>query len=351
MISVRLLAGSLRGAVAPRSANGSARRVFVFLGCFALLSGAVRASDYSITIPFPVRIADWEETEMLFSAPPQQSITPNGPGRTDFSLAPVASPATVFVTVIFKESLVTPVTLSWQSSVSSLRVPLSEDLSEGAAGWSQRTLRLPAGFSAQGGTFILGGDQRAIARVRFDWLKPMETFVAVDQPQPGLLLGGRLVENDMLSGNPELSPPDAWFGDILEASLQDAVESLDGGLLFEVPLDQTRGTVILKAKLQGVGLEDPVEIWVNESYAGALHPAVPPLTDPGYVRLPDGTVIYAGWRDAALFVPEGLLMDGENTIELRPFTPGCSVRDAALQILVPMDDVSADPIDLGWPEL
>lgn len=324
--------------------------MIIFLSCFAFLSGAVRASDYSVTIPFPVRIADWEETGILFSASPQQLITPDGPGRTDFFLAPVPSPATVFVTVIFKESLGTPVTLSWQSSVSSLRVPLSEDLSEGVAGWSQRTLRLPAGFSTQGGTLILGGDQRAIARVRFDWLKPMETFVAVDQPLPGLLLGGRLVENDVLSGIAELSPPDAWFGDILEAGLQDAVESLDGGVLFAVPLDQTRGTVVLKAKLQGVGLGDPVEIWVNESYAGALHPATPPLTDPGYVRLPDGRVIYAGWREAALFLPEGLLVDGENTIELRPLTPGCSVRDAALQILVPVDDLLADPIDLGWPE-
>ncbi len=309
----------------------------------------VCASDFSVTVPFPVRTADWEDTAGLFVAPPQQSMTPDGTGRTEFYLAPVQGTSQVFITSVFKSSEAAPVGLRWKSANTGLEIPLSEDLSDAVTGWSQRTMRLPASLAAQGGILIVSGDQRVIARIRIDWLEPTETFVAVDQAIPGLIVGGRMIEDAMLSGRVELSPPDAWFGNVLEASLQDEPASLDGGVLFEVPFEESLGTILLKAKFQGVMLGDGVEVWINDVLVGAIQPTAPPLTDPGYLRLADQQVIYAGWREGAIFIPTGALVAGDNAVVLRPATPGCSVRDAALQIMVPIEVDSADPIELGWP--
>ncbi len=342
----------VNAASAPRDLRRSIS-VFVALPIILVTLGIApfpaRATDYSVTVPFPVRTADWEDTAGLFIAPPQQSMTPDGTGHTEFYMAPVQGRSQVFITSIFEYSEAAPVGLRWKSTSTGSEIPLSEDLSEAVPGWSQRTMRLPASLAAQGGILIISGDQRVIARVRIDWLEPTETFVAVDQAIPGLIVGGRMIEAAMLSGRAELSPPDAWFGNVLEASLQEEPTSLDGGVVFEVPFEESLGTILFKAKFQGVMLGDGVEVWINDVLIGSIQPTAPPLTDPGYLRLADQRVIYAGWRDGAIFIPSGVLGAGDNTVVLRPATPGCSVRDAALQIMVPIEVDSTDPIDLGWP--
>lgn len=317
---------------------------------FLSLTQALSATEYSVTVPFPVRSADWEDTNGLFLAAPQQMMTPDGVGSTEFYLAPVEGTAQVFIAVVFQHSDI-PISLTWKSNTTSLEIPLSENLSEGVSGWNQRLLRLPTTLASQGGTVIATGNQRTIARVRMDWLEPIETFAAVDQIPPSLILGGRIIENSQLSGRPELSPADAWFGTVLEAGLQDEPASLDGGILFEVPIEETVGTIILKAKFLGVGLGDAVDVWINDQFIGAMHPVTPSLTDPGYLRTPDQRVIYAGWREGAIFIPSGTLLAGDNQIMLIPPAPGCSVRDAALQLVVPLEPNAPDPVNLTWPEI
>lgn len=319
---------------------------------FVIASAALPAygSDYSLTVPFPIRSADWQDTNGLFAEPPQQALSPDGRGLAEFHLSPVEDATQVFVSLVFEETAGMPMSVTWKSTETGLEIPLSENLSEGVSGWSQRTIRLPASLAKQGGLIIIDGNQKSIARVRMDWLKPTETFVAVDQAIPGAIIGGRMLDDATLSGRPEMSPPDAWFGEVFETALQDVPVSLDGGILFEIPFAESHRTILLKAKFQGVAPGDSVEVWVNDSLVGTIQPFTPPLTDPGYVRLRDQRVVYAGWRDGALLLPGGLLQAGENSLVLRPPTPGCSMRDAALQILVPYDTSSPDPINLAWPD-
>jgi hypothetical protein len=324
--------------------------LLVTLGVFG--SGlSASAADFSTTVPYPVRSADWEETNGLFSSPPQQVMVPDGTGRSEFYLSPVEAPAQVFVTVVFEDAGEMPISVTWKSEETGLQIPMSENVSEGVPGWNQRTLRLPSALALQGGIVVVSGNQRSIARVRIDWLEPTETYVAVDQAIPGLVMGGRGIDDSTLTGRPEMSPPDAWFGEVFETALQDEPVSLDGGILFEIPFAESHATVLLKAKFQGVAPGDSVEVWINDQFAGTIQPATPPLTDPGYVRLTDQRVVYAGWREGSMFVPTGMLQAGENTLVMRPATPGCTVRDAALQILVPFDASGPDSIDLAWPEL
>lgn len=316
----------------------------------AWIAGSAFGFEASVTVPFPVRVADWSEATELFVTGPQQMLGIDGTGRTEFFLAPVPESTAVFVTVVFDYSESAPVSLEWRNSASGLPVVLSSDLAEGVAGWNQRTIQIPAELARNGGTLALGGDQRRVARLRFDWMEPQKTYVAVDQPVPTLLLGGRAIGEDALTGAPELTPPDAWFGDILEAALTDLPESLDGGILIEVPLDAPVRGAVLRAKLQGVPLNDVLDVWINGRWVGALVPVIPPLTDPGYLRLADGRVIYAGWREAALLLPDGALTAGDNAIELLPEATGWSVRDVALQLLAPAE-AAEDPLRLDWPQL
>jgi len=324
----------------------------VIVVALELLGGVfpAQAADFSLTVPFPIRPADWADSNGLFSSLPQQVMAPDGSGRAEFYLTPVVGEAQVFVTIVFEDLGVEPIAVSWKSLETGLQIPLSENLSEGVGGWGQRTLRLPSALATQGGIVVLSGNQRAVARVRIDWLEPTETYVAVDQAIPGLIMGGRMIDDTALSGRPEMSPPDAWFGEVFETALQDDPVSLDGGVLFEIPFAEAHTTILLKAKFQGVAPGDAVEIWVNDELAGTIQPVTPPLTDPGYVRIADQRVVYAGWREGTIFLPSGMLQAGENTLVVRAATPGCAMRDAALQILVPFDASGPDPINLAWPQ-
>lgn len=328
------------------------RLTFLTLVTFlALLGGSGRATagEYSLTVPFPIRSADFQETNGLFSTAPHQVLSPNGSGHSDFFFAPVHTGEAVFVTVVFQDDPALNLGLNWQGADNPKVLTLAGNLSEKVSGWTQRTIRIPAELSAPGGILSITGDQRAVARVRVDWLRPSESYVAVDQTQPTLILGGRSLTDRQLRGETELSQPDAWLGDVFEAGLQEESTPIGTGISFAVPLEEAPGVVALRARFQGVALGNGVSVWINDRYAGQILPEIPSLTDPGFVRLADGKLIYAGWRDASLVIRAGLLTPGENLITLLAADAGVSIRDATLQILVPVVPGTASPADLQWP--
>jgi len=290
-----------------------------------VLADDVLTVDFPITSPvasLPVRLA----------AAPCQVATPDRNGYAEFSLLPIQDERDLLVTVVFKEDGDKGPSLFWINEGSAQQISLSEDLAEGVKGVNQRSILIPREASAQSGRLILHGDQSKILRVRLDWVPLRKIFAAADQRPVAFLLSDRFLQDTELTGSKILSPPDIWFGNILEASLQEEPESLAENVEFVVPLDQPVAQAVFTVKVLGLPLDKTVEIWINGTRAGQLQSAIPSLSDPGYLKDESGKPFYAGWRGGALHIRADLLKSGDNSIVI--VRPGGEtfLRDAALQL-------------------
>ncbi len=267
-------------------------------------------------------------------AAPRQVTSPDGQGYAEFLLLPGREDEQLFVTVIFMEDGTEGPALFWTGDVSEEQVTISAGLAEGVSGLNRRTVRLPEQAVREAGRIYLSGDQRQILRVRLDWVAPTGVFVASDEQRPDLMAGGRVMFDQEMTGGEQLSPPDAWFGDVLDASLLEGVASLAGNVEFVVPLTGPGEQALLEAKFLGIAPGASVKVWVNGKLAGRLQPVVPALTDPGYIRLRSGRMAYAGWREGAILLEDGLLVEGDNSIVIETAKKRSFIRDAALQLRV-----------------
>ncbi len=308
-------------------------RLRLLLGGLALALGAgwLRA-DECVAIDFPM--SGRKVVASGLAAPPRQVATPDGRGYAEVLLRPARKDYQVFLTFVFREDGDRGLALFWKGDTSGRQVTLSENLAEGVVGLNRRTILLPAEISNEPGRLYVIGRQDLLLRLRIDWCQPATTAIAADQERPALLLGGgRLFDRD-LTGQGAMTPPDAWFGRVLDAALQDGVADISENTELVVPLKGTADTVRLRARFLGLSLGRGVRVWVNGRAAGRLVPAIPSLTDPGYVRR-DKRTVYAGWREAALLLPPDSLKDGENSILFESPGPGVYLSGAALEIESP----------------
>lgn len=298
-------------------------------GLFALAALALRADEFA-TIDFP--ISGRKITASGLPSPPRQVAKPDGFGYAEVLLRPVRRDSRVFLTFIFREEAgVRGPAVFWNGDASGERVTISENLGEGVVGLNRRTILLPPAVSNEPGRLYIIGRQDLLLRLRIDWCDPKATLVAADQEQPALFLGGTTLLDRDVTGQAAMTPPDVWFGRVLDASLQDGVAELSENTELVVPLKGLAGTARLRARLLGLPLGKGVRVWVNGKLAGRLTPVVPSLTDPGYIRR-DKRTAYAGWREGSLLLEAGRLKDGENSIIFE--APGGSVylSGAALEI-------------------
>jgi hypothetical protein len=126
--------------------------------------------------------------------------------------------------------------------------------------------------------------------------------------------------------------------------LQDGVADLSENIELVVPLKAAPGPARLRAKFLGLPLGRSLRVWVNGRIVGRVQPAVPSLTDPGYVRR-GKRVTYAGWREGAIMLSADALKAGENTILFESPGKGAYLSGAALEIVSPEADVDAPELE------
>lgn len=283
-----------------------------------------------MTIDFPVT-GETLTAEGL-SAPPRQVAAPDGLGYAEVWLRPVRKTNHIFLTFIFKEDGGKGPAVFWSGDVSGKQVTLTENLAEGVVGLNRRTIELPDEIAHEAGHLYIMGRQDLLLRLRIDWCDPLQSFVAADQERPELVMGGAMKLDRDLTGQAQMTPPDAWFGRVLDASLQDGVADISQNTELVVPLKGVVGEARLRAKFLGLPLGKSVRVWINGKLAGRLQPALPSLTDPGYVRHGGKRANYAGWREGAIFVESGMLKDGGNSILFESPGKGVYLSGAALEI-------------------
>ena len=309
------------------------------------VSSVLALADDVLTVDFPITAPSQSLPERLAEAP-RQVTTPDGTGYAEFSLLPIPEDRELVVTLIFKEDGTAGPALFWISESSTRQVNIAGDLAEGVRGFNQRTILIPREVSSQQGKLIVQGKQSNLRRVRMDWVPQRRVLAAPDQRPVAFISSDRFLQDTELAGEKTLSPPDIWFGKVLEASLQEEPESLAENLEFAVTLDQPVAQAMFVVKMLGLALDKSVEVWVNGTSVGKLQPGLPSLTDAGYLKDESGRMIYAGWRGGALYLPAKLLQTGDNAIVIA--APGGEVflRDAALQLRASADEKPAPAAEI-----
>lgn len=296
---------------------------------FCLLAASVQAQE-SVTIDFPIK--GEAPVAIGLSAPPRQVTTPDGLGYVELLLRPVRKGNHVFLTFVFEEADGKGPAVFWSGDASGSQVTISTNLAEGVTGLNRRTLELPDEVTAEAGRLYVMGRQDRLLRLRVDWCEPMASFVAADQEAPRFIQGGAVRLDRELTGQQTMTPPDAWFGNVLDAALQDGVAELGEDTELVVPLAGAVSEARLRAKFLGLPLGKAVRVWINGRLAGRMQPNLPSLTDPGYMRRGGKRATYAGWREGALFIEPSLLKEGENSIVFESPGKGVYLSGAAMEM-------------------
>jgi hypothetical protein len=305
---------------------------------FCLASSVVLADEF-VTIDFPMSGRKFVAPGL--SASPRQVVRPDGIGYTEVLLRPVRKDYRVFLSFIFNEDGGKGPAVFWTADGSNKQITISENVAEGLVGLNRRTIALPTEVTARAGRLYIMGRQEQLLRLRIDWCEPSTVLVAADQERPTFISGGSVWLDRDTTGQAAMTPPDAWFGTVLDAALQDGVADLSESTELVVPLKGTTGAARLRAKFLGLPLGKSVRVWVNGKLTGRMQPALPGLTDPGYVRRGKRT-IYAGWREGAIFLEPGVLKEGKNAILFESPGKGIYLSGAALEIELPVSDNDAD---------
>lgn len=267
-----------------------------------------------------------------FAQPPSQQSDESGDGFLVLPLQPVVADQDLLVTLLFQEGFEKGPAVFWKNETSGEQVTLSENLAEGVEGPNQRSLLIPASLTNSPGRLVIQGRREQLLRIRLDWAIPRVVTAAADQRPISFIAADRLLASTELDGLPPLSLPDSWFGQVIEASLQEEPLALGEAVEFVSNLDQSASQALLLTKVLGLPLDADIPVWLNGSLAGHLRPALPSLTDPGYLNDSQGSAIYAGWRTAVLSLSADHLKPGDNSIVIGAAGALVFIKDTSLQL-------------------
>jgi hypothetical protein len=286
------------------------------VGVAALLLGAM-ATLHAMDVPDPVTLdfplkADQALPTWLGQpeTPPTVFATLNVP-----LLTPDTS-ASLLVTVYFQEQAGGFMRVAWRGTQGAQL--LSDDFYEDIGMPNQRSLLIPASTLVGDGilTFQCGGSTMDIKRIKLEWLDSKTELVS-PAIKNALVTGtaGQTVSIDTVNGQKSADAAAAWQGSVVNVPLADAATRIEQGVDFSVDLDGVPGSARLSLKETGLPLGKHLVVWVNQQRAGVITPAVPDLTDDGFLSDAAGNSSYFGWREGSFYVPVALLTTGVNAVQ------------------------------------
>lgn len=198
---------------------------------------------------------------------------------------------------------------------------LGEALDDRPLGLNARTVLLPQELAHTGGTLVVSYFDRFSALASLSVQPAREGRVAVvgARNDPALVDHSLRVLPERATNGRRLEPifGDVRYGTVVEAELAAAIEPLDEGLEFLVPIDGSPEAVMLRTEVLGLDPEATLEVWLNDTRVGTLAMAAFALDDPTVARDARNRMVVAGWRDGSLFIPARLWGSGENVLQIR----------------------------------
>ena len=260
---------------------------------------------------------------------------PESQAELSFPVVPGADDDDLAVTVVFQEEIGGFLSVYWESSFGKRQL-LAPNLFENIGLLNQRTLLINRPTMGGPGKVVLKSSQAVlnILRVRLDWARPGVVRLVDNVPNGALVTtGGKMFAPEEVDGTPLTPIADSWEGRILTTSVTDQPERIEKGIEFSVSVPNKVTRVRLEVLVNGLRLNQTLELWLNGAAVGTLALEVPDLTDPGYEKGEDGAMHFTGWRKAVFILKGAQLPVGENHFQFQT-PPGSQVaiRDFLLQL-------------------
>ena len=212
---------------------------------------------------------------------------------------------TWLLTVVFQEEPGGFLSVYWQNALGK-RELLAPNLFENIGLPNQRTLLIKRPTMAGPGKVILKSSQAVlnVLRVRLDWARPGVVRLVDNVPNGALVMsGGKMFAPEEVDGSPLTPIADSWEGRILTTSVTDQAERIEKGIDFAISIPDKLARARLEVLVNGLRLDQTLTLWVNGSAVGALALEVPDLTDPGYEKAENGTMLSRAGAKASSFSP------------------------------------------------
>ena len=256
----------------------------------------------------------------------------------DLPLTPPEPGAALLVTVFFQEKSGGFLRIGWQSAgvategTSALPDPgeasqssvLCDNFYEGIGMSNQRSLLVPADAMKQPGELVFqcGDSTLGISRIQLQWLQNSTglSSPAITDTLVTPAVGRTQLAAD-LAGQPATAQDPAWHDRVVDVPITDLPLRIEQGVDFPVQLDGVPTMARLALKETGLPWGQHLVVWINNQRAGILQPSVPELGDAGYPD--DKGTPYVGWREGSFYIPAGLLVPGDDTLQVsaEPDTP------------------------------
>lgn len=251
--------------------------------------------------------------------------------RVEIPLAEPAGEELLAVTVIFEEKDTRRLRAVWNSpDVPGLEI--APQLGEGITGWNQRTFFLPSEVWASAGNLVIEseGASRMVHRVVLQLLQPSAAFVPPNRVGDvfAATAGGFNTLRE-LDAPVEGAPPDAWFGNMIEAWLQERAEPAGEGVEFLVEIRPAARRAVVRFSWNGRGVAP--SLVVNGKPVERVNIEVPSLQDPAYIE-DGGALFYAGWRQGWAMLPENVLLPGDNSFVFTGTSPADYIKSARIEM-------------------
>ena len=307
-------------------------RSYITVAAGIFLLGAVDrcladSFTFDLTTTGHLEFPAWIPDRPLASPKPQAELSfPVVPGADDDDLA---------LTVVFQEEIGGFLSVYWENTLGK-RELLAPNLFENIGLANQRTLLINRPTMGGPGKVVLKSSQSVlnILRVRLDWARPGVVRLVDNIPNGALVTtGGKMFAPEEVDGTPLTPIADWWEGRILTTSVTDQAERIEKGIDFSVSVPNKVSRVRLELLVNGLGLDQSLNLWLNGTAVGPLALQIPDLTDPGYERGEDGIMRFTGWRKGVYLFRGDQLPVGENHIQFEtPSGSQVAIRDFLLQL-------------------
>src|SRR6202166_3572769 len=252
-----------------------------------------------------------------------------------FPVVPSADDDYLAVIIVFQEESDGFLSVYRESSFGKRQL-LAPNLFENIGLLNQRTLLINRPTMGGPGKIILKSSQAVlnILRVRLDWARPGVVRLVDNVPNGALVTtSGKMFAPEEVDGSPLTPIADSWEGRILTTSVTDQAERIDKGIEFSVTVPNKVDRVRLEVLVNGLRLDQTLNLWVNGAPVGAVSLEVPDLTDPGYEKGDDGAMHFTGWRKGVFILKGNQLPVGENHFQFQtPTGAQVAIRDFLLQL-------------------
>jgi hypothetical protein len=267
--------------------------------------------------------------------PDRPLAAPKSQAELSFPVVPGADDDDLVLTVVFQEQMGGFLSVYWQNALGK-RELLAPNLFENTGLANQRTLLINRPTMGGPGKVVLKSSESVlnILRVRLDWARPGVVRLVDNIPNGALVTtGGKMFAPEEVDGTPLTPIADSWEGRILTTSVTDQAERIEKGIDFSVSVPSKVSRVRLEVLVNGLQLDQTLNLWLNGVVVGTLALQIPDLTDPGYERGEDGVMRFTGWRKGVYLFRGDQLPAGDNHIQFET-PPGTQVaiRDFLLQL-------------------